>query len=98
MAEYRLTPRAEDDLHSIWRNIAVENEPAADKLLNRLFDMFELVAEHPGMGSARPELSPTARIVIHGNYIGIYEPTLYGALIVAVVHGRREPSKWLTGD
>ncbi len=47
------------------------------------------------MGSARPELSAMARILVEGRYIAIYEPTDYGAEIVAVVHGMREPSSWL---
>jgi toxin ParE1/3/4 len=34
-------------------------------------------------------------IVVEGRYIAIYEPTDYGAEIVAVVHGMREPSSWL---
>lgn len=64
MAKYKLTPRAQQDLREIWLYIALENEKAADKLPNRLLDKFELVAEHPAMGSARPGLSPTARILI----------------------------------
>ena len=47
------------------------------------------------MGVARPELSETARILIAGRYIAIYEPTPYGALIVAVVHGMRDPTQWI---
>ena len=92
---YRLTPRAQQDLRDIWRNIAVDNEPAADKLLTRLFDKFELVADHPEMGSARPELSETARILVEGRYIAIYEPAPYGTLIVAIIHGMRDPQNWL---
>jgi plasmid stabilization system protein ParE len=47
------------------------------------------------MGSARPELNAATRIIIEGRYIAIYEPTDYGAEIVVVVHGMREPSSWL---
>jgi len=95
VAEYRLTPRAQQDMRDIWRNIAVDNEPAADRLLNRLFDKFELAGQHSEMGSARPELSATARVLVEGHYIAIYEPMPYGALIVAVVHGMRDPQTWL---
>jgi toxin ParE1/3/4 len=56
VADYKLTPRAQQDLRDIWRTIAAENEPAADKLLNRLFDKFELVALNPEMGPPRSEL------------------------------------------
>lgn len=79
----------------IWRNIAVHNEPAADRLLQKLFDKFKLVAAHPEMGPARPEISPAARLVIEERYIAVYEPTNYGAEIVVVLHGMREPATWL---
>ncbi|MBN9034123.1 MAG: plasmid stabilization protein [Rhizobiales bacterium 63-7] len=95
MPEYRLTPRAQRDLRDIWRYIAVENERAADKLIGKLFDKFELIASNPHMGPARSEIASDVRLVIEGRYIAIYEPTAYGVLVVAVVHGMREPSQWL---
>lgn len=61
----------------------------------RIMDKLELVAENPHMGAARPELSSTARILVEGRYIVIYEPMPYGVLAVAVVHGMRDPSPWL---
>ena len=47
------------------------------------------------MGVARPELSPTARILVEGRYIVIYEPRADGVLVVAIVHGMRDPANWL---
>jgi toxin ParE1/3/4 len=95
VAKYRLTPRALQDLRDIWHHIAMENEKAADKLLGRIFDKLELVSEHPKMGAARPELSATARILVEGRYIVIYEPLPDGVLAVAIVHGMRDPEQWL---
>ncbi|PDT04175.1 plasmid stabilization protein [Rhizobium chutanense] len=43
----------------------------------------------------RPELSPTARILIEGRYIAIYEPMPYGIFVVAVVYGPRDIENWL---
>jgi toxin ParE1/3/4 len=76
-------------------HIAIDNEKAADKLLMRIFDKLELAAEHPKMGTARPELSVTARVLIEGRYIVIYEPQMESILVVAVVHGMRAPEHWL---
>ncbi|MER9265713.1 type II toxin-antitoxin system RelE/ParE family toxin [Mesorhizobium sp. M0410] len=95
MAEYRLTPRASQDLRDIWHHIAVDNEKTADKLIGRIFDRLELACEHAKMGAARPELSATARILVEGRYIVIYEPMPYGVLAVAIVHGMRDPEQWL---
>jgi toxin ParE1/3/4 len=96
VAKYRLTPRASQDLQDIWRHIAVDNEKAADRLIGRIFDKLELASEHPQMGAARPELSSTGRILVEGRYIMIYEPTPYGILVVAIVHGMRDPEQWLS--
>jgi toxin ParE1/3/4 len=95
VAEYRLSPRAEDDLRHIWRTIAHDNERAADRLLLRIFDRLEAAAKYPHIGPARPELGPTARILIEGVYVVIYEPMPYGVMAVAIVHGMRDPEQWL---
>lgn len=96
MAEYRLTPRAKQDLRDVWNHIALRNEQAADRLLLRLFDRFEGVAQYPRSGSARPEVGADVRILIEGNYVAIYEPAPYGILVVAIVHGMRSPENWLS--
>jgi plasmid stabilization system protein ParE len=68
------SPRAEEDLRDIWRAIAPDNERAADALLLSILDKAELAATQPYMGAVRPELSPTARLLIVGRYVIIYEP------------------------
>ncbi len=95
MAKYVFSPRAEDDLRKIWRDIAVANVRAADAMLHRIFDKAELAAGYPSMGVSRSELSPTARILIEGRYIIIYEPMPYGILVVAIVYGPRDVGNWL---
>ncbi|MER8916730.1 type II toxin-antitoxin system RelE/ParE family toxin [Mesorhizobium sp. M0761] len=95
MAGYRLTPRASQDLRDIWHTTAADNEKAADRLLMRIFERLELAAQHPKMGSARPELSATARVLVEGRYIIIYEPQPDGVIAVAIVHGMRDPDHWL---
>ena len=64
-------------------------------LLRRILVKAELSARHSNMGSPRPELSPTARILIEGRYITIYEPMPYGIFVVAVVYGARDVERWL---
>jgi plasmid stabilization system protein ParE len=90
-----MSPRAQRQMREIWRDIAVHNEPAADRLVQKLFDKFEVIAAHPEMGPARPEISPEARLIIEGRYIAVCEPTNYGAEIIVVIHGMREPATWL---
>lgn len=47
------------------------------------------------MGVARPEIAPAARLLVEGRYVILYEPTPEGVLIVAIVHGMRDPARWL---
>ncbi|WP_348626544.1 MULTISPECIES: type II toxin-antitoxin system RelE/ParE family toxin [unclassified Mesorhizobium] len=61
----------------------------------RIFERLEPAAQHPKMGSARPELSATARVLVEGRYIIIYEPQPDGVIAVAIVHGMRDPDHWL---
>ena len=96
MAKYVLSPKAEEDLRQIWRSIAPDNERAADALLTRILNKAELAAGQPLMGSSRLELSPTARILIEGRYVAIYEPMPYGIFVVAVVYGPRDVENWLS--
>jgi toxin ParE1/3/4 len=95
VAKFSLTPRAETDLYEVWAGIAVDNIAAADGLFRRIMHKVELAADNPLMGAARPELSATARILVEGRYIVIYEPRPDGVLVVAVVHGMRDPTSWL---
>ena len=95
MAKAVFSPRAEEDLRDIWRSIAPANEPAADALLLRILDKADLAATQPNMGSPRPELSPTARLLIEGRYVIIYEPTPEGIFVAAIVHGARDVEGWL---
>jgi len=60
-----------------------------------MLEKADLAASQPLMGVARSEISPTARILIEGNYILIYDPMSYGILVVAVVHGGRDPEGWV---
>lgn len=56
----------------------------------------ERAAEQPFMGAPRPELSATARLLVEGRSVVVYEPEPQGILVVAIVHGMRHPDLWLS--
>jgi toxin ParE1/3/4 len=95
VAEAEYSPRAEQDLEDIWFAIAADNVTAADGVIHRIVAKVALAAEQPGIGAPRPELSQTARILIEGRYVVIYEPQADGVLVLAIIHGMREPGTWL---
>jgi len=58
MAEYLLSPEALEDLQSIRDFIALDSPTGADKVLDELFAAFDQLAEWPGQGHTRPDLTP----------------------------------------
>ena len=94
-AEYRLSPKAIDDLRDIWDYLAPLNERAADELMENIHERITSALDFPLTGSPRPKLGPKARILIEGQYVIVYEPSDYGVYVVAVAHGRKRPQDWL---
>jgi len=59
---YRLSGLAEEDLEEIWSYVAEDASPTtADRLMDAIFDRFELLVEQPRMGRKRPEFGEGAR-------------------------------------
>jgi toxin ParE1/3/4 len=52
---YKLSGLAELDLAEIWSYAEDASPTTADRLLDVIFDRFELLAEQPRMGRLRPE-------------------------------------------
>lgn len=95
------TTQAERELREIWRDIATENEPAADRILMAIADKFDLLAQHPRIGPRRPDIRESVRILVQGNYLVLYEthPDTDEGLVdwvevVSIVDGRRDLTDW----
>lgn len=86
---FRLRPEAETDLEAIALYIAEESPAAALRWLDRMYDKCARLGEMPGMGVARPDVSPELRMFVVGNYLILYRQVEDGAEIVRVVHGAR---------
>ena len=58
---YRLSSLAERDLDEIWSYVAEDASPTtADRLIDDIVGRFDLLAEQPRMGRARPEFGAGA--------------------------------------
>lgn len=87
---YRLTPRAREDLAGIWRYSAdTWGRARAERQLESLAATFALLAEFPAMAPLRTELSPPARIHPHGRHLILYIED-EGVIIVRILHGRQD--------
>lgn len=59
---YRLSPLAEEDLRELWNYVAQDSsEERADKLIDAIFDRFDMLATHPRVGRRRPEFGDAVR-------------------------------------
>ena len=87
---YRLSALAEQDLEEVWSYAAEDaSVTMADRLLDAVFERFELLAEQPRVGRLRPEFGEGVRSFTVENYV-IYSRHDEVVLIARVLHGRRD--------
>jgi toxin ParE1/3/4 len=93
MSGFSRTAQAEEDLIAIWLTIAADNPPAADRILDRIEAVCQMLAHHPAAGPAREDIAPSLRYFPVSPYLVLYRiVTEQHVEIVRVVDGRRELS------
>ena len=96
MTGYVLGPDAVLDLEDIWDYIATDSIDAADRWIETLFAGFETIAEMPGIGHTRKDLTPFPVLFwTVGAYLIIYRSTSEPVEIVAVTQGSRDIPSFL---
>ena len=96
MSGYVLSVDADFDQDDIWEYIAADSIEAADRWIGKLFEAFEALAQTPGMGHKRTDL--TACPVLFwpvGAYLVIYRADRSPIEIVAVTQGSRDIPSFL---
>ena len=86
MARYCLAPAAQEDLRDHWHYIGVDNQnaTAADGLLDKFFENFQLLAQFPEIGAVAhefQEIRSGMRFFPVGNYVVFYRPTNQQSMI-----------------
>ncbi len=97
MNRYVLSVAAELDLDQIWEFIAQDNIDAADRWIDKLFDAFQSLAQLPGMGHRREDL--TAFPILFwpvGAYLVLYRVLSEWIEIVAITQGARDIPAFLS--
>ena len=90
-----LAPEASEDLDDIWEYITADNLDAADRWVARLFDAFDQIAQNPGIGHRRTDLTNEAVLFWPvGRYLIIYRIAATVG-IVAVTQGSRDIPQFL---
>ncbi len=96
MSEFILSPAAEQDLDEIWEYIAADNVDAADRWLTKLEKATQTVADMPGIGHTRKDL--TDKPVLFwpvGRYLIIYRADRRPIEVVRVLSAYRDVSRLL---
>ena len=57
MSGYSVSPQAIDDLFEIWQYIAQDSEEAADRVQGEFYEAFSSLAQTPGQGHSRKDLT-----------------------------------------
>ncbi|MEJ0025161.1 MAG: type II toxin-antitoxin system RelE/ParE family toxin [Rhizomicrobium sp.] len=85
------SPRAERDLDEVWEYIAADSVDTADRIVERLRSISDLLTEHPHIGRSG-RITDTRELVVTGTpYILIYRVGPDRIDIAYVLHGAR---KW----
>jgi len=91
---YRLTPRALADLDDIWRFSAETwSIEQADRYLDDLVRVFEMIAAMPGLARERRDFSPPVRIHVYQSHLIVYIET-DGRIHILRLLGERQD--WLS--
>lgn len=87
---FRKLPRADLDLDSIWNFIAADDIQAADRQINRIGEVFQMLVGNPLAGRERPELRKDLRSFPIGSYVVFYLPVSDGIEVARVMNGRQD--------
>ena len=96
-ARYVLSPEAQADLVDIWEYIKRESsEEVADHVANAILDKIAFLAERPGVGHTRPDLSakPVKFFTVY-SYLIVYRPEATPLQALTVLHGHRDIGRLL---
>jgi plasmid stabilization system protein ParE len=87
-----LHPAAYADLDGIWEHIAADSLDAADRVLHDIDEAIHTLVAFPNSGHIRRDLSARlVRFLVVRDFLIAYAPEEDPLLVLAVVHGRRNP-------
>jgi plasmid stabilization system protein ParE len=96
MSGFVLTPAAEGDLRKIVEYLEGDSPGAIMKVVEALDDAMRLLADNPGIGHLRSDLTHHAvRFWPVFRYLVIYRPDTSPLQIIRVLHGRRDVKQLL---
>lgn len=89
MGKYHLSSQAESDILSIWEYIAEDSIVAADGIVDRCTEIFELLSANPRAGRKQDQYRVGLRSFATGRYVIFYKNVPNGIEVYRVLHGAR---------
>lgn len=95
-SHWTFRPAAESDLADIWTHgAATWGESQAERYVDGLFALFDLLAEYPEMAREREEFTPPVRIHPSGSHLVIYRREGQGVEIIRILRAHRDLMAYL---
>jgi toxin ParE1/3/4 len=95
-AGWVIRPAAQADLSEIWRHGATTwGVEQADRYVDGLFAIFDLLADLPELARDRTEFLPPVRIHSSGAHLVIYRLEGQGVQIIRILHARQNLTAYL---
>jgi toxin ParE1/3/4 len=94
------TPQAREDLIEIYATIKIDDSLAAERIYWAMEKRVSALLTYPRLGMRRPEIASTARVLVEGMYLILYEThpdtddgPVQEVRIIRIVHGHRDLSR-----
>jgi toxin ParE1/3/4 len=97
MNQYKLSPKAEQDLDEIWLYLSEQDEISADRQIAQILNKFPMLAQYPDMGRSRDEIQIGLRSFPCKPYVIFYTKTPNAIKIVRIMHQARSLDDLLDG-
>jgi len=90
--DFELHPEAAKDITEIWEYIAADSPLAAKRVREEILRTIHRLVPFPRQGHKRPDLtSRPLRFQTVRDFLIAYAPDVKPLLVLAVLHGRRNP-------
>jgi toxin ParE1/3/4 len=90
MARIVRSDAAKDDIFGISEFIAQDRPTAANRLLEKIDRILDVLARQPTLGESLEYTRPGLRRISQGNYVIYFEPIIDGIRVIRVLHGARK--------
>ena len=88
-AEYRLTPKAKEDMEAVWLYTLTKwGASQTDRYIDDLTEAFAFLAQSPKFGTACDNIRQGYRRYPIMRHVVYYRETAYGIEIIRVLHDR----------